>query len=280
MKSKRLELTIRRFFVYAVMIFLGLLAIIPLYLLLINATRSTEEINLGISLIPSTYAGYNWQVLTGRGFKIWQGFYNSAFIALSTTILGTYFSAMTGYGLHVYKFKGRNILWGVILVIMMLPPSLSFIGFYQFMARLKLLNNYIPLIIPAIAGAGTVLFIRQYMTSVLSIDLINAARIDGAGEYRIFNVIILPVITPALAAQSIFIFVGSWNNFFSPFVLISEERKYTLPMLVQMLRGDIYRTEYGGIYLGIAISLIPILIFYILMSRFIISGITMGGIKE
>jgi multiple sugar transport system permease protein len=262
------------------MIFLGLLAIIPLYLLLINATRSTEQINLGISLIPSTYAGYNWRVLTGRGFQIWQGFYNSAFIALSTTVLGVYFSAMTGYGLHVYKFKGRRILWGIILIIMMLPASLSFIGFYQFMARLKLLNSYIPLIIPAIAGAGTVLFLRQYMTSVLSIDLINAARIDGAGEYRIFNVVILPVITPALAAQAIFTFVGSWNNFFSPFVLISEERKYTLPMLVQMLRGDIYRTEYGGIYLGIAISLIPILIFYIFMSRFIISGITMGGIKE
>ncbi|MDR0759927.1 MAG: carbohydrate ABC transporter permease [Treponema sp.] len=280
MRSLRLELGIQRFFIYAVMIFLGLLAIIPLYLLLINATRSTEQINLGISLIPSTYAGYNWRVLTGRGFQIWQGFYNSAFIALSTTVLGVYFSAMTGYGLHVYKFKGRRILWGIILIIMMLPASLSFIGFYQFMARLKLLNSYIPLIIPAIAGAGTVLFLRQYMTSVLSIDLINAARIDGAGEYRIFNVVILPVITPALAAQAIFTFVGSWNNFFSPFVLISEERKYTLPMLVQMLRGDIYRTEYGGIYLGIAISLIPILIFYIFMSRFIISGITMGGIKE
>lgn len=280
MKSARLELGTRRFFIYIVMIFLGLLAIVPLYLLLINATRSTEQINLGISLVPSTYAGYNWRVLTGRGFKIWQGFYNSAFIALSTTVLGVYFSAMTGYGLHVYKFKGRRILWGIILIIMMLPASLSFIGFYQFMARLKLLNSYIPLIIPAVAGAGTVLFLRQYMASVLSIDLIDAARIDGAGEYRIFNVIILPVITPALAAQAIFTFVGSWNNFFSPFVLISEERKYTLPMLVQMLRGDIYRTEYGGIYLGIAVSLIPILIFYIFMSRFIISGITMGGIKE
>ncbi|MDR0377412.1 MAG: carbohydrate ABC transporter permease [Spirochaetaceae bacterium] len=280
MQSLRFELGIRRFFIYIVMIFLGLLAIVPLYVLLINATRSTEQINLGISLIPSTYAGYNWQVLTGRGFQIWQGFYNSAFIALSTTVLGVYFSAMTGYGLHVYTFKGRRILWGIILIIMMLPASLSFIGFYQFMARLKLLNSYIPLIIPAIAGAGTVLFLRQYMTSVLSMDLINAARIDGAGEFRIFNVVILPVITPALAAQAIFTFVGSWNNFFSPFVLISEERKYTLPMLVQMLRGDIYRTEYGGIYLGIAISLIPILIFYIFMSRFIISGITMGGIKE
>jgi multiple sugar transport system permease protein len=280
MRSSIIELKLKRFLIYVIMIILSLLAVVPLYLLLINATRSTEQINMGISLIPSTYTLYNWRALTNRGFQIWQGFYNSAFISLTTTLLGVYFSSMTAYGLHIYKFRGRRLLWGIILIIMMLPATLSFIGFYQFMARLKLLDNYIPLIIPAIAGAGTVLFLRQYMSSVLTMDLIDAARIDGAGEYRIFNIIILPIITPAIAAQSIFTFVGSWNNFFSPFVLISSTRKYTLPMLVQMLRGDIYRTEYGGIYLGIAVSLVPILIFYAFMSRFIISGITMGGIKE
>jgi ABC-type molybdate transport system permease subunit len=170
------------------------------------------------------------------------------------------------------QFKGRRALWGVILIIMMLPASLSFIGFYQFMAKLHLLNSYIPLIVPTIASAGTVLFIRQYMQSVLSFELIDAARIDGSGEFRTFNTLIFPLITPALAALCIFSFVGSWNNFFTPFVLISSTNKYTLPMLVQMLRGDIYRTEYGGIYLGIAISLVSILIFYSFMSRFFISG--------
>lgn len=279
-RSAAAELAARRFFIYIVMIILGLLALVPIYLLLINATRSTEQINMGIAILPSKYALYNWNALTSRGFQIWQGFYNSAFLSGSTTILAVYFTSMTAYGLHIYRFRGRRFLWGLVLLIMMLPGSLSFIGFYQFMARLHLLDNYIPLIVPAIAGAATVLFLRQYMTSVLSIDLIDAARIDGAGEFRIFNTIILPVITPAIAAQAIFTFVASWNNFFSPFVLISSTRKYTLPMLVQMLRGDIYRTEYGGIYLGIAISLVPILVFYSLMSRFIISGITMGSVKE
>jgi multiple sugar transport system permease protein len=162
----------------------------------------------------------------------------------------------------------------------MLPTTLSIIGFFQFVSMLKLRDSYIPLIIPAIAAAGTVLFLRQYMMSALSVELIEAARLEGAGEYRIFNLIILPVIIPALAAQSIFTFVASWNNFITPFILLSSEKKYTLPMLVQNLRGNIYRTEYGSIYLGIAISLIPILIFYSLMSRFIISGITMGSLKE
>jgi len=280
MKSYKLQLNIQRFFIYIVMILLSLLAIVPLWLLIVNATRNTEQINQGISLIPSTHMMYNWKVLTGRGFQIWQGFLNSAFLAIAVTGLSVYFSAMTAYGVHIYNFRGKKALWGVIMVIIMLPSTLSFIGFYQFMAKFHLLDNYIPLIIPSIAAAGTVLFIRQYMSAVLPKDLIDAARIDSAGELRIFNSIVLPILTPALSAQAIFTFVGSWNNFFTPFVLISSMKKYTLPMLVQTLRGDIYRTEYGGIYLGIAISIVPIIIFYVFMSRYIISGLTMGGVKE
>ncbi len=280
MKSATSALNIKRFVVYTIMVLLILIAIVPIYLLLVNATRTNAQINEGISLIPGSNVAYNWHALTSRQFQITQGFFNSAYLAIMMTLFGVYFSSMTAYGLHVYNFKGKKIVWGGILIIMMLPASLSFIGFYQFIAKLHLLNSYIPLIVPTIASAGTVLFLRQYLQSVLSMELIDAARIDGAGEFRTFNTIIIPIITPAIAAQSIFSFVGSWNNFFTPFVLISSTKKYTLPMLVQMLRGDIYRTEYGGIYLGIAVSLIPILIFYSFMSRFIISGITMGGVKE
>ncbi|HOC30210.1 MAG TPA: carbohydrate ABC transporter permease [Treponemataceae bacterium] len=280
MKSRQSALFIHRFICYSVMVILFVLAVVPIYLLLINATRSTAQINEGLSLIPGNNIAYNWNALTRRGFKIQQGFYNSVYLAFWMTLFGVYFSAMTAYGLHVYRFIGRRFLWGLILLVMMLPSSLSFIGFYQFMARIKLTDNYLALIIPTIASAGTVLFLRQYLSSILSMELVDAARIDGAGEIRTFNTIVLPIITPALATQAIFSFVGSWNNFFTPFVLLSTESKATLPMLVQKLRGDIYRTEYGGIYLGIAVSIIPILIFYAFMSRYIISGITMGGVKE
>jgi multiple sugar transport system permease protein len=281
-KNRQLMFFIKaeRFIIRLLMIILALAAIIPIYILLINATRSTEQINAGISLLPGGNIAYNWNALASRGFQIWRGFFNSAFISMAVTLFAVYFSAMTAYGLHIYKFRAKKILWTVILVVIMLPASLSFIGFYQFVARLHLLDNYLPLIVPSIASAGTVLFLRQYMSSVPVHELIDAARIDGSGEFSIFNRIMLPVFTPALAAQAIFSFVGSWNNFFTPFVLISSAKKYTLPMLVQMLRGAIYRTEYGGIYLGIAVSIVPILIFYAAVSRYIISGITMGGIKE
>ena len=268
------------YFIHILMIILTIIAVVPIYVVLINATRSTEQINSGLSFLPGGNTMYNWRILTSRGFQIWQGFGNSTFVSICATVLSVYFSGMTAYGLHAYRFKGRTVLWTIILIIMMLPGSLTFIGFYQFVAKIKLLNSYVPLIIPGIAAAGTVLFLRQYMMSSLSIDLVDAARIEGAGEYRIFNFIIIPIIVPALAAQSIFTFVGSWNNFITPFVLLSSMKKYTLPMLVQTLRGDIYRAEFGSIYLGIAISLIPILVFYAFMSRFIISGITMGSLKE
>jgi len=271
---------IKRILLHAVMIFLGLLAIVPIYVLLINATRSSEQINLGLTIIPGTNIIYNWNALINRGFRMLRGFFNSATIAISSTLLVVYFSALTAYALHVYRFKGRMAMWALILVIMMLPGSLTFIGFYQLMASWKLTDTYIPLILPSIAAAGAVLFIRQYMMSVLNIELIDAARIDGAGEFHIFNIIILPVISPSLAAQSIFAFVASWNNFLLPTVMISTQDKFTLPMFVSLLRGDIYRTETGAIYLGIAISLVPIIIFYFIMARYIISGITMGGIKE
>ena len=266
--------------IYVFMIVFTLIAIVPVWLMLVNATRSTPEINAGISMLPSKYSIANWHILTGRGFKIAVGFRNSLTISACVTILCVYFSSLVAYGIHVYRFKGRAILWNLIMMLIMLPASLSFIGFCQFISQLHLRDNFIPLIIPSIASAGTVLFMKQYMDSVLSFELIEASRIDGAGEFMIFNRIILPVLKPALATQAIFAFVGSWNNFMTPFVLLSKTDMYTLPMLVQMLRGDIYRTEYGAIYVGIAVSLIPIIIFYAFMSRYIISGLTMGSVKE
>ena len=279
-KSYQRSNRIKSYVIYLMMIIFALIAIVPVYVMLINATRNTQQINAGLSLLPGTHALDNWHVLTSRGFKLWRGFLNSSVISLGAMVLCVYFSALTAYGLHVYRFKGRKVLSGIIMMLILLPASLSFIGFYQFVAKLHLTDSYIPLIIPSIASAGTVLFMRQYLESILSLEIIEAARIDGAGEFRIFNTIILPIIKPALATQAIFSFVGNWNNFMTPFVLLSSTEKYTLPMLVQLLRGDIYRTEYGGIYLGIAVSLIPIIVFYAFMSRYIISGLTMGSVKE
>jgi multiple sugar transport system permease protein len=148
------------------------------------------------------------------------------------------------------------------------------------MSRLGLTDTYVPLILPAIASAGAVFFGKQYLESVVIGDLIDAGRIDGAGELAIFHRIMMPIAVPGAFTMGIFAFVASWNNFFTPFILISSIEKYTLPMLVQTLRGDVYRTEYGSIYLGLAFSVLPIMIIYALFSRYIVSGIAMGSVKE
>ncbi|MCL2763460.1 MAG: carbohydrate ABC transporter permease, partial [Treponema sp.] len=132
---RRSDYPVKRIFIQTLMLFLGLVAIVPIYVLMINATRSTEQINMGLSFIPGTNSLYNWNALTSRGFQLWHGFLNSTIISISATALCVYFSALTAYGLHIYRFKGRLAIWTIILIIMMLPGSLTFIGFYQLMAR-------------------------------------------------------------------------------------------------------------------------------------------------
>lgn len=270
----------RKTWIYIVCAILVVISIIPFWILFVNATRSTEQIQQSFSMIPSSFMRYNFEILTGRGFNIWRGFVNSFTIATSSTALSLYFSALAAYGLVIYDFKGRNFVFGLVAFILMIPTQISMIGFYRMMLNLELTDSYIPLILPAIAAPSTVFFLRQYLLSSFPKDLVSAARIDGSGELRSFHSIALPIMKPALATMGIFTFVGSWNNFLMPLMLISDEKKYTLPMLVQLLKADIYRTEFGGIYLGIAMTILPLLVVYLIFSRYIIAGVALGGIKE
>jgi len=269
-----------RIFVYIILASLLVMCVFPVWILLVNATRSTSEIQQGISLIPSNNLVANWKNLTGRGFSITRGFFNSSIISVSVTVLTVYFSMMFAYAVHVYDFSYKKFLYGLVLLLVLVPTQVSIIGFYRYMNALKLTNTFIPLIVPAIAAPGSIFFAKQYLESVIVKDLIDAARIDGCSEIRIFHRIMLPIAKPGAFTMGIFAFVASWNNFFTPFMMISKMPKYTLPMLVQTLRGDTYRTEYGSIYLGLAVSIVPIIIVYAIFSKYIVNGIAMGSVKE
>ncbi len=276
----RFNTNVMRVFVYAVLIILLVVTIVPIWLLIVNATRSTTEIQQGISILPSTHLVENYRIMHSKGLNIWQGFSNSLFVAAASTVITVYFSMLTAYGIVVYEFKGKELFSNFVVVLVMIPTQLSIIGFYQYMSKLGLTDNYASLILPLIANAGGVFFGKQYFESMLIHDLIDAARIDGAGELGIFHRIMMPIATPGAVTMGIFAFVASWNNFFNAFILITSLDKYTLPMVVRTLRGDVYRTEYGAIYLGLAITIVPIIIIYALFSRYIVSGIAMGAIKE
>jgi multiple sugar transport system permease protein len=269
-----------RFFIYVILIALLIVTIVPIWLLIVNATRSTTEIQQGISMMPSTHLMENYGILLSKGLRIGKGFQNSFFLAASTTLISVYFSLLTAYGMVVYEFSGKRLFNNFIVVLVMIPMQLSIIGFYQYMAKLGLTDNYAALILPAVASAGGVFFGKQYLESMVIQELIDAARIDGASEIGIFHRIMIPLAIPGAATMGIFAFVGSWNNFFTPFIIITSLDKYTLPMLVKTLQGDVYRTEYGAIYLGIAMTIVPILVMYAVFSRYIVSGIAMGAMKE
>ena len=279
-KNYNLTTNLMRAGIYILLIVLLLVTIVPIWMLIVNATRSTAEIQQGISFLPSSHLLENIQILSNKGVRMGVGFQNSLFLAVVTTVISVYFSLLTAYGMVVYEFKGKKLFNNFVIVLVMIPMQISIIGFYQFMSKLGLTDNYLSLILPSIASAGTVFFAKQYLESMLIEDLIDAARIDGASELGIFHRIMFPLAIPGAATMGIFAFVYSWNNFLTPFILISSLGKYTLPMWVKTLQGDVYRTEYGAIYLGLAMTIVPIIIIYALFSRYIVSGIAMGAIKE
>ncbi len=272
--------TIIKIVIYTVCILLAILSIAPFYIMIVNSTRSTVEIQAhAISLLPSRYALKNLAILTGKSFDPMKGFMNSLFISCGATLCAVYFSTMTAYGLVVYDWKFRKPYFSFIMAVMMIPAQVTMIGFYQMVYKIHMTNNMWMLILPAIASPSMVFFMRQYMYPALSMEIIQSARIDGAKEFAIFNMIALPIMKPAIATQAIFSFVSSWNNLFTPLILLTNQEKYTMPIMVSLLRGDIYKTEYGSVYLGLTLTVLPLIIVYLGLSKYIIAGVALGSVK-
>ncbi|MBQ8639857.1 MAG: carbohydrate ABC transporter permease [Lachnospiraceae bacterium] len=255
----------------------------PFLLLAVNATRDSKAIQAGITLIPSTHLLENWKNLlikqNGMQITLQRAALNSLMITVPGTFCSVYFSSMTAYGVHVYNFKLKKLAWAFIMAVMMVPSQITIIGFYRFMLDLDLVDTYIPLIIPAIASPTVVFFMKQYMESTLSIEIIEASRIDGAGEFHTFNRIVLPILKPAVATQAIFQFIAQWNNLFTPSIMLTTDSKKTLPMFVQLLTSNQFRTDYGVVYVSLFVTIIPLVVAYLILSKYIVAGVALGGVK-
>lgn len=277
---KNKENRVMKIVIYVVCIFLAVLSVLPFWIMIVNATRSTTEIQQhAISLIPSSYMMNNVKILLGKSFNPAVGFGNSLIISIGATALAIYFSSLTAYAQVAYNWKLRNAFFSFIMVVMMIPAQVTMIGFYQMVYKIHMTNKLSMLILPAIASPTMVFFMRQYLQPTLSMEMVQAARIDGAKEFMIFNKIVLPIMKPAIATQAIFSFVASWNNLFTPLVLLTDQKKYTMPIMVSLLKGDIYKTEYGSVYMGLTLTVLPLIIVYLLLSKYIIAGVALGGVK-
>ena len=271
---------IKKGILYVLLILLGAACLFPFLLMIVNATRSGVEITRSFTLIPSNHIKENWEVVFSY-FNLFKGMWNSLLVAVPATLFTAYFSALTAYGLAMYQFKGNKLIFTTILVFMMIPGQLGLIGFYNLCTKLHLVNSYIPLVIPAIAAPGTVFFLRQYVLSVLPPSLIEAARIDGAGELYSFHRIVLPVMSPGIATMSIMAFIGNWNSYLTPMIILNKNDKFTLPVMMATLRASTdIQSNQGAIYLAVALSVIPILIVFCFCSKYIISSISAGSVKE
>lgn len=271
-----------RVIAYILCIFLACLSLFPFIIMVVNATRDTPSIQSSpISFMFGSNLKRNFEILTSKDmFSPWTGLKNSLIISVGATVLTVYFSTLTAYALVAYEWKLKGPFFAAILAVMMIPATITSIGFYQFMYRIKWTNNLLPLILPAIAAPGTVFFMRQFMIPALPMEIVQSARVDGASEFRTFNQIVLPIMKPAMATQAIFAFVASWNNLFIPQILLTKKEVYTMPIMVSLLNGDIYKVEYGAIYLGILLTVLPIFVIYFALSKYIIAGVALGGVKE
>lgn len=271
---------IKRGVLYVCLSVLAAMCLLPFLLMVVNATRSGVEITHSFTLIPSSHLKDNWEALFAY-VNLFKGFGNSIIVAVPATILTAYFSSITAYAMAVYRFKGNKWLFKIIVVFMMIPAQLSLIGFYNLCQKLHMVDSYLPLILPAIASPGTVFFLRQYVQATLSKALLEAARIDGAGELHIFHKIVLPIMAPGIATMSIGAFIGNWNSYLVPLILLNTPDKMTLPVMITTLNAatDLQKNQ-GAIYLGVAISVIPILIVFCFCSKYIISSISAGSVKE
>ena len=288
-KSNTQAIKIRTALVTAVMVILAIVSLLPIYVLVVNATRDTVDITgNGVSLIPNLKLFANigtlmdWAASNKVQYDAFIGYRNSGLIAFSTTFLTVLFSCMTAYGLVVYDFRFKNAAYTIILAVMMIPVQVTSVGFYQFMSKLGLTDSYLPLIIPAIAAPAVVFFMRQSMKSNFPLEIVEAARIDGCNEFRTFFTIGIPMMKPAIAVQAIFAFVANWNNYYMPsMILISREKnQLTLPMMVNTIISNDKLADYGAKYASIMLSIIPVVIVYFIFSRFIVEGVALGGVKE
>ena len=280
-RSDKVMLNIQRAFCYVLLVFLSILCLFSFYILFINTTRSHPDIQKGFSIIPgkSFFVNLN-SVLNNKNLPVLSGLMNSVIVSSVSAILATYFSTLTAYAIHAYEFKFKKFAFGFIMVIMMIPTQVSALGFVKLMGDMGLMNSFIPLTVPTIASPIIFFFMKQYMQSALPMDLVEAARIDGAREFRIFNQIVLPIMKPAIAVQAIFTFVSAWNNYFIPALLLNKDNKKTLPILIAQLRSaDFLKFDMGQVYMLIAISIFPVIIVYLILSKNIVSGITLGSVK-
>jgi ABC-type glycerol-3-phosphate transport system permease component len=262
---------------YTVLVAATVVVFIPFLWLISSSFKTSDEIfSSHQSFLPASPTLDNY-VRLFQDVPFLQFMVNSVFVTTSATLLTLLLCGLGGYGFAKFVFKGKDQFFMVLLGTMMIPFQVLLVPLFGFLFKIGWVDSFAGVIVPFIASAFGVFLMRQYMLSVPD-DIIEAARIDGCGELRIFFQIVLPVVKPGLGALTIYIFMQSWNNFIWPLIVLRDEMKYTLPVGLANLLG-IYQQEYGMVMAGSLISVVPVIILFIVMQKEFVEGLTAGATK-
>ncbi len=273
--AARTRRVLLRSLVYLYCIAVALTAFFPFFTMLVSSTWDNYNIATRLNVIPGPYFERNYARLT-ENISIWTGVSNSLLLACVDTVVTVFFSALTAYAFSKFRFRGRNFLFGTIIVAMMLPGQIGVIGFFREVSNMKLMDTYWPLIIPGIANCGCVFFFKQYLDGALPNELIEAAYADGCPELLIFLRIVLPMMVPALVTQSVMSFIGSWNGYMNPLIILRSAGKLTLPLMIATV-SDATHSDYGAQYVGMLITVIPMVLIFSVSSKVIMEKISIGA---
>ncbi|HET9588829.1 MAG TPA: carbohydrate ABC transporter permease [Anaerolineales bacterium] len=278
MLTRRFSLWLTDALIYGLLIVVSAFMILPFIWMVSTSLKPADEIFAIPPIILSPNSSLKAYSYLHEQYNILGIVRNTFVIAFGATILRLFFCALGGYGFAKFRFPGQGALFAFLLGTMVIPGAVTLVPVYIIMRDLKWIDTFWPLIIPGAANAFGIFFMRQYIMTVSS-ELIDAARIDGAGEFTIFWRIILPIIAPGLTSLGLIFFMGSWNDFLGPLIYLKSPENFTLPLIIRSLIGPVGRTVYDVQMAASVISLIPLLIIFLIFQRRIVEGITAGAIK-
>lgn len=267
---------VRRLPVYLVVAILSVLALLPFYMMIIMGTHYSEDLYTGVKMLPGKYLLTNLHTVLKQNFFIF--YRNSIIVSVCNTLGGVFISAITGYAFAKYQFKGKKILFALIVATLAIPQQLGLIGFVVEMRTLGWINTLLPLIVSGMASAFGVFWMTQYISASVPNEIIESGRIDGCNDFGIFFRLVLPIIRSALITIFMLLFLWSWNNYMTPLVTISNERYYTIPLSISLISSE-YRTDYAARILSLSLSTIPIVVMFCFGSKHLIQGLISGSVK-
>jgi multiple sugar transport system permease protein len=267
-----------RIVMYALLIAMALLTLFPFYWMFVLATHFQTDI---FSAPPPMWFGAalerNYEALLAR-LPFLRNIWNSFYISGLATVFTMFFSSLAGFAFAMYKFRFKNVLFGMVVASLMIPPVLGIIPYYLIIQWLGWINTPRAIWFPAMASAFGIFLMRQYVASSMPRDLMDAGRIDGASEFRIYWSIAIPIIRPGLATLGLVTFIGQWNNFLTPLVVLTSRENFTVPVALRTMQGLI-QTDWGAVLVGTALAVLPLLLIFAVASRQVIEGLVAGSVK-